>query len=191
MPSPSREQILIAALELFKSRGFSNVSTRDVAEATGMSRSHLYYYFPDWAALRKTAFELFAEDELVRANRELEKLSPIPAIRALLKECLPARRDTAWALWLDVWQAAMHDAKLATTYLALMHSWERSLSNIIDRGCSEGVFTCADSSSTARQLFALASGYTDELLLIPSAKRSEAAFNEVLEVASLLLRAKL
>ena len=55
--SPERkDQIIAAALELFRRKGFADVSTRDLAEHAGLSRSHIYHYFGDWNELRREAF---------------------------------------------------------------------------------------------------------------------------------------
>ena len=51
-----KDQIIAAALELFRSKGFADVSTRDLAEHAGLSRSHVYHYFSDWNELRGEAF---------------------------------------------------------------------------------------------------------------------------------------
>ncbi|MGT4612710.1 helix-turn-helix domain-containing protein [Klebsiella pneumoniae] len=48
-----KDQIIAAALELFRSKGFADVSTRDLAEHAGLSRSHVYHYFSDWKTDRK------------------------------------------------------------------------------------------------------------------------------------------
>jgi hypothetical protein len=50
------------------------------------------------------------------------------------------------------------------------------------------VFRCASPERAARQLFALAMGYADDLLLEPSAEAVEAAMEEVVEVAAMVLR---
>ena len=50
-----KDQIIAAALELFRSKGFADVSTRDLAEHAGLSRSHVYHYFSDWKELRREA----------------------------------------------------------------------------------------------------------------------------------------
>jgi AcrR family transcriptional regulator len=187
--APSKDQIVATTLALFRERGLAGVSTRDVAQATGMSRSHLYYYFHDWNTLRNAAFDHFAQAELGAAADALAGLSPQRAIVLFLKECLPASRNTAWSLWLDVWHAAMHDAALAQAHATYMRAWEALLAGLIARGCDAGDFRCADPARAARQLFALANGYADDLLLKPSRAAAKAALDEVLQVAALLLRA--
>lgn len=40
-----RNKILDAAIELFLEKGYSKTTTREIAEASGMERGHLYYYY--------------------------------------------------------------------------------------------------------------------------------------------------
>ncbi len=42
-----REEILLAAQELFHRRGYANTSLDDIARAVGIKREGLYYYFPN------------------------------------------------------------------------------------------------------------------------------------------------
>jgi AcrR family transcriptional regulator len=42
---PPREQILLAAAELFVNQGFGSTSTRAIADAVGMRQASLYYHF--------------------------------------------------------------------------------------------------------------------------------------------------
>jgi AcrR family transcriptional regulator len=188
---PTKHQIVETTLELLKKRGLANVSTRDVAEAAGLSRSHLYYYFQDWNTLRKAVFESFVEMELEATRQLIKALPPVQAVRECLQDCLPTHEDTVWTLWLDAWDEAMRDAEFAKTYLTNMRAWENILSDAIDRGCKTGDFKCKDSARVARQLFALANGYADDLLLQPSHTAVKRALEEVLEVASVLLSKQL
>lgn len=43
-----REKILKAVVELFIEKGIEKVTTRDLTEYLGISRSHIYHYFKDW-----------------------------------------------------------------------------------------------------------------------------------------------
>lgn len=70
--SPERKsQIITAALELFRQKGFADVSTRDLAEHAGLSRSHIYHYFGDWNELRREAFVHFADEQLEETGAHL------------------------------------------------------------------------------------------------------------------------
>ncbi len=190
MTALSKDHILDATLVLIKERGFAQVSTRDVADATGLSRSHLYYYFPDWASLRRASFERFAHQELETAKLEIAKIPQKRVVREFLKACLPSAGDEAWPLWLGAWQEAMRDPELVDVYLECMRSWEKLLADAISQGREKGFFQCADSARAARQLFAMTNGYAHDLLLKASSTSNKKALEEVLEVASALLGTK-
>lgn len=182
-----KDQIIAAALELFRSKGFADVSTRDLAEHAGLSRSHVYHYFTDWKELRREAFVRFANEQLEEVRAPLVGVAPLMALQGFLKDCLPASADDGWALWLDAWDEAMHDAELAAAYLVVNTQWQAMLAQIIEQGVVTEVFRCASPERAARQIFAQAMGYADDLLLQPSAEAAEAALDEVMEVAALLL----
>ncbi|MHC8329691.1 TetR/AcrR family transcriptional regulator [Pseudomonas sp. LB1P83] len=182
-----KDQIIAAALELFRSKGFADVSTRDLAEHAGLSRSHVYHYFTDWKELRREAFIRFANEQLEEVRAPLTGVAPLMALQGFLKDCLPASAEDGWALWLDAWDEAMHDAELAAAYLAVNTQWQAMLAQIIEQGVVTEVFRCASPERAARQIFAQAMGYADDLLLQPSAEAAEAALDEVMEVAALLL----
>ena len=82
--SPERKgQIIAAALELFREKGFADVSTRDLAEHAGLSRSHIYHYFGDWNELRREAFVHFADEQLKEAGARLTDKPPVEALLGL------------------------------------------------------------------------------------------------------------
>ncbi|MBI6656204.1 TetR family transcriptional regulator C-terminal domain-containing protein [Pseudomonas carnis] len=182
-----KDQIIAAALELFRSKGFADVSTRDLAEHAGLSRSHVYHYFSDWNELRREAFVRFANEQLDEVHEPLADAPPLEAFVGFLRDCLPSTADAGWALWLDAWDEAMHDAQMAQAYLVINAQWQSMLAEVIERGVADGVFRCESSQRAARQIFALAMGYADDLMLKPSAESAEAVLQEVLEVARLLL----
>lgn len=182
-----KDQIIVAALELFRSKGFADVSTRDLAEHAGLSRSHVYHYFSDWNELRREAFVRFANEQLDEVRAPLAGLPALEALVAFLRDCLPCTADAGWALWLDAWDEAMHDPQMAQAYLVINAQWQGMLAEVIDQGIAEGVFRCDSSQRAARQIFATAMGYADDLMLKPSAESAEAVLDEVMEVARLLL----
>ncbi|PIB43495.1 TetR family transcriptional regulator [Pseudomonas sp. 2822-15] len=182
-----KDQIIAAALELFRSKGFADVSTRDLAEHAGLSRSHVYHYFSDWNELRREAFVRFANEQLDEVREPLADTPPLEALVGFLGDCLPSTADAGWALWLDAWDEAMHDPQMAQAYLVINAQWQGMLAEVIERGVAEGIFRCDSPQRAARQIFALAMGYADDLMLKPSVESAEAVLDEVMEVAQLLL----
>ena len=59
--APTRERILRAANDLFAKQGFSRVSMRVVANAAGVTKPALYYYFKDKEALFEECLAEFNE----------------------------------------------------------------------------------------------------------------------------------
>ncbi|MCZ7019251.1 TetR family transcriptional regulator C-terminal domain-containing protein, partial [Salmonella enterica] len=72
-------------------------------------------------------------------------------------------------------------------YLVINAQWQGMLAEVIERGVAEGIFRCDSPQRAARQIFALAMGYADDLMLKPSVESAEAVLDEVMEVAQLLL----
>lgn len=68
----TRDEILATAERLFTERGVREVSIGQVAEAVGMTRANLYYYFPSKDALLR-------ETLLVALQRYRENWARIPA----------------------------------------------------------------------------------------------------------------
>lgn len=190
-PSPLRRDLILAsALELFCAKGFANVSTRDLADHAGISRSHIYHYFTDWDELRRDAFGWFAAGQLDGIRAVVDRQPPDSALGAFLKDCLPEPGDDSWALWIDAWDEAMHDPELAKSYLSLNQQWQDILAGIVQRGIDAGIFQCQSPQRVARQLFALAMGYANDLMLLQSPDARLLMEQELTEVAGLLLRSK-
>jgi AcrR family transcriptional regulator len=57
VPLNARERVLAAAETLFRKRGYSNVTMRDIAEEAGIRQASLYYHFPSKEQLFITVTE--------------------------------------------------------------------------------------------------------------------------------------
>lgn len=53
-PEAVKARIIAAAVHLFAERGYSATTTREIAEAAGVTKPMLYYYFPDKEGLYVT-----------------------------------------------------------------------------------------------------------------------------------------
>jgi AcrR family transcriptional regulator len=179
--------IIDTAVQLFLQRGMSAVSSRDLADEAGLSRSHVYHYFKDWGELRLAAFDRFAYADLDTLRDILHRLDPSPALFAFIEFSLPTRRDQTWALWMDVFNESVHDSALRARYVQALTVMQGLLKEVIQEGIVSGEFSCADANRAARQLSALINGYVKRLLLKPTPKDARLARDEILEVARLLL----
>ena len=67
----TRERILDAAQELFRSKGFDQTTTRDISREAGIASGTLFNYFPCKEAIVMTQ----VAEALTRANEDFEKRS--------------------------------------------------------------------------------------------------------------------
>lgn len=74
-----RDELLLRCFDLFSSRGYSNVTMREIAGELNVSTGSLYYYFPNKQAILQQMFEVIALQEIAQAytyatrSEEIEK----------------------------------------------------------------------------------------------------------------------
>ncbi|MGD8106323.1 TetR/AcrR family transcriptional regulator [Pantoea sp. FN0302] len=170
-----KQRILNGAIALFIERGVEKVSTRDVTEALGLSRSHIYYYFSDWQALCIAALSHYLESDLAAFSASITDRTPAEKLNALIDNYLPDSPDAVWQLYSSLWQMAAHNAAFADLAESLTLKWDRFITKIINEGKAAGTFGDVDTVRITRQLSALLNGYSDNLLIkFTPEKRSEA-----------------
>ncbi len=69
-----RDQILLAAQEIFAERGFKGATIREVADKAGIASSLIFYYFKNKTALYEAVFQSFFDqlEELIQQNLSLD-----------------------------------------------------------------------------------------------------------------------
>ena len=70
---PTRGKILRAAAKLFSESGYHKVTTREIAQASGINAASIYHYFPSKADILKSLYEFYS-NELHKALPDLQKL---------------------------------------------------------------------------------------------------------------------
>lgn len=78
----TRDRIVAAAATLVHERGVAGTSLDDVRAATGTSKSQLYHYFSDKAALVRAVVDRQVAAVLQAQSPELESLDSMAALRA-------------------------------------------------------------------------------------------------------------
>ena len=69
----TRGNILKTAAKLFSESGYHKVSTREIAQASGINVASIYHYFPSKAGILKSLYELYSA-ELKKALPDLNEL---------------------------------------------------------------------------------------------------------------------
>jgi AcrR family transcriptional regulator len=85
--SAHKEQIREAAAQLFVQRGFGGTSIQDIADALGVTRTAVYYYFKNKGEILRALVEeitVAATERLARASKL--KVGPTQRLRELVRE---------------------------------------------------------------------------------------------------------
>lgn len=88
-----QEQILEAALDVFSQHGFRGSTIDQIAEAAGMSKPNLLYYFGRKEDIHKTLIERLMKTWLQPLVELNEKGDPMPEIRSYIRRKLEMARD--------------------------------------------------------------------------------------------------
>ncbi|MFF0768181.1 TetR/AcrR family transcriptional regulator [Nonomuraea wenchangensis] len=150
----TRDRILQAVSRLSRTQGIDAISMTDVASEAGITRTVLYNYFPDKAALLLAFTERVTRYFIDSYERELPAgASPADRLRAFVRLQLegllahphPGAADLGAALGPDAYQQlAEHVAPM-----------QRVLAGILESGAAAGDFRVVDVAATARMILAV------------------------------------
>lgn len=158
-----REKILNGAVELFLERGIDKVSTRDLTEHLGISRSHIYHYFKDWKSLSLEAVTGFLNYELEEFCSFIEPLSARVKLREFVNGMITDKPDPSRKLYSSLWLLSGYDENYKGLVQTFLTKWQYILADIIQCGMNEKIFRIIDAQRTARQLDAMLLGYSEYL----------------------------
>jgi len=174
-----KERILEGAIELFIEKGIEKVTTRELTERLGLSRSHIYHYFEGWEALSIEAMKDFLQKDLNTVSARLRPLPPAEQLNAFVEIYLPDGPDTVWQLYGSLWQLAVHNARWSELAELMSGRWEKLLADIISEGIASGTFTSKKPAMLTRQLSAMLNGYSDQLLVTTGSQYRQQARDDI------------
>lgn len=186
-PDSLRAKILDGAISLFIEKGIEKVTTRELTEHVGISRSHIYHYFRDWQTL---CIEALSEVMLAELKEFTAEIAPLPAqekLHTLVRNYLPDTQGDIWQLYGSLWQLAAHNEAYAELAQRMVHKWLELLAEIIHAGINAGVFRPTNAARVTRQLSAIMNGYSDQLIVMPSAESRQEAMDDILDFAGRVL----
>lgn len=172
-------RILDAAIALFLEKGIANVTTREVTESLGISRSHIYHYFSNWQTLCIAALDRFMREELETFRHQVKPLPSRQKLEQLVKNFLPTEPDAAWQLYGSTWQLALHNDVYAGFVESISEAWSEEVSGIIGEGISNGAFRDGDAQRMTRQLISMLNGYGEFLGVRLSAEKCRMAEEDI------------
>jgi AcrR family transcriptional regulator len=154
-PLDTREQQLLSiARRLFAHQGYDRTALRDIAEAAGITKAALYYYFPNKDALFERvvldSLQILVDDVAAAVARETTPTARIRAFMEASATCIDYGRDRWIAGSNAFWQGAKDGQRLAA--LQLRDGYERLLRKCIVEGMECGELRPADPAMVGRFL---------------------------------------
>ncbi|MFG1174779.1 TetR/AcrR family transcriptional regulator [Erwiniaceae bacterium CAU 1747] len=174
-----RAKILSSAIALFIEKGLEKVTTRELTERVGISRSHIYHYFRDWQTLCLEALTVCMQADLDNLKARVLGKPAREQLRLLIDNYLPEVQDAVWQLYGSLWQLAVHNEEYGTLARLMVDRWQQLLADIITAGMAEGVFSSSDPARITRQLGAIINGYSDLLIVEPSPLARQQAMEDI------------
>ncbi len=181
-----RDAFVDAAQRLIQEKGYEEMSVQDVLDALETSRGAFYHYFDSKQALLEAVVERFADGAMaaiqpIAADPRLDALAKFDRIFAGIASWKEERRDFVLRI-LEVWTS---DANAIVREKLRRMSTQRLtplLSQVVQQGLDEGVFTAAPAEQTAAVLVALLLGLQELATELFVARQAGAvAYDEVVE----------
>ena len=139
-----RQEILHAALQAFRRKGYHQTTLDDIAASLGVRKTALYHYFPDKDSILHACHQE-SLGELDRILREARRLSPAPEqLRHVIREHVRVMTDTLEGSPLAFEVTALPQEQREAV-IAARDRYERALRRMIDRGIKAGGFRRVDS----------------------------------------------
>jgi AcrR family transcriptional regulator len=154
-----REEILAATISAIEENGLAHTRVGDVASALDVSPGLIFYHFATKDALLVAAFEYAVSQDLSLLDDEVSRgADPVDRLRRVLAVYGPTGAASGWRMWIDAWSLALRDQQIQTALRRLDDRWRHVLSDVLEGGTNDGVFTCADPTAAAARLGALLDG---------------------------------
>jgi len=154
-----RNAILDVAARYITTKGYEQMTTQDILEALQISRGAFYHYFESKQALLMALVERIGEqaEQLVLpivSDREMPAQDKLLRVFAVLDQYKRANKDLLFA-FMRVWYADENALFRQKLYLARVKRLAPLLSQIIQQGVAEGMFTAAYPDQAARMILSL------------------------------------
>jgi AcrR family transcriptional regulator len=149
----TREEILVAAAQIFSQKGFHATSMQDIAQAVNLQKASLYHHVSSKQEILVDVLDQ-AIDLLIERMQQVMALPLAPdemlrqATRVYLTTLLEHRELVAVLLL----EHRNLDPDLHARHIPRRDRFEQLWRDLIQQGLDGGVFCCADPAMTARAL---------------------------------------
>lgn len=162
-----QQQIMLKALELFVTKGFSETKISDIADSLGISVGLLFHYYESKEALYKSLVEMGLE-----ATKRPEKIgfdAPLDYFTKTIEGLFGAAKEQPWVFQMFVLmsQARRPGIPDEIRQLALSVDQIGSSAEIIKQGQQQGVIRSGDARSLSSAFWCSVQGIMEQHLITP------------------------
>jgi len=156
---PRKEQIEVAATDLFKAKGYAATSMRDIASQVGIEAASIYSHLKSKEdILVKICFRMGQEfmdgiKKVQDTNVSIEvkfKQAVISHVNIITGDI--AASAVFWNEWRHLSEPLLSD------FVAMQRAYEQAFKSIIEQGVNEGVFEVHDTSFTIMAMLSSLNG---------------------------------
>lgn len=152
----TRDDILEAAAQVFRKKGFHGSSMADIAQAVNLQKASLYHHVSSkqeiLLALLDRALGMLTEH--LAAVTSLD-LSPDEKLRRMIQAYLAALTDNIDLSSVLLMEHRSLEPKLHARHVPNRDRFERLWLDVVDQGLAAGVFACSDTGLTVRALMGI------------------------------------
>jgi AcrR family transcriptional regulator len=184
-----RIQMLQAAAEVIRERGFGDTRIADVAKLAGASSALVLYYFGSRERLLVDALR-FSEESFYDAAEKM--LTEVKTLRERLDRlirwtCVPQGAGEVpgeWGLWFDLWAQAFRHEELGAGRIELDSRWRDLITAVVQAGRDEGDVPDVDARRFACTFAALLDGLSIQVALKDPEVDSDVAYGIAMDFAT-------
>jgi len=137
-----REEIILAAAQVFRERGFDAATLRDIAGALNTDRASLYYYIGSKEELlQEIVRDVLARDVRAAEAIKRSRASTADKIRTLIESMVTSYAENYphIAVYMeDLGRIARQETEWATDVIARTRRYESLVRSILDKGRRDG-----------------------------------------------------
>ena len=137
-----REEIILAAAQVFRERGFDAATLRDIADALNTDRASLYYYIGSKEELlQEIVRDVLARDVRAAEAIKRSRASTSDKIRTLIESMVTSYAENYphIAVYMeDLGRIARQDTEWATDVIARTRRYESLVRSILNKGRRDG-----------------------------------------------------
>ena len=155
-----KQELLQIAYRMFISRGYENTSVDEIIEEAGIAKGTYYYYFKTKEQMLEEVIRMMIDRETETAKQILEAEIPVPQkIIGIISSLRPTQeeRPIEGAL-MQPENIVMHEK----TRKEIVEKAVPLLSEVVEEGIAQGVFSCDHIPERVRMLLVISSNTFDD-----------------------------